>query len=224
MIIYFDLEAVPPNKEDPLVRHVVEKGDEDYRKLALHSSYAQILCIALVFEENREIVRREMLGYDRATRRFTLDQREILQSFWSLLSRFDVRYDLLVGFNILDYDLHLIATQSVIHQVRPSQEISFARFRSAPIYDLMWLYTLWRNRISMDEVARVLGLESSKNGGVCGATVYDHYLADNHAEVARYCLADVLLCREIYYRMKFMGCAAAAGVRPAPTCSEVETV
>jgi len=99
MICYIDLEAVPPNQDDPLVRHVVVKGEEDYRKLALHSSYAQILCIALVFEENREIVRREVLGYDRATRRFTLDQRAILQAFWSLLSRFDVRHDLLVGFN-----------------------------------------------------------------------------------------------------------------------------
>jgi len=112
----------------------------------------------------------------------------------------------------------------VVHQVRPSQEISFARFRSAPVYDLMWSFTLWRNRITMDEVARVLGLESSKNGGVCGANVFDHYVAGNHAEIARYCLADVLLCREIYYRMKFLGCASAGRVRTTPARSEVETV
>ena len=60
-----------------------------------------------------------------------------------------------------------------------------------------------RKSVSLDRLARVLGLESSKARGIDGARVYDKFCEGCHGEIADYCMRDVELVREIYYRMVF---------------------
>lgn len=54
-----------------------------------------------------------------------------------------------------------------------------------------------RKHISLDELARVLKLESSKSAEMNGSRVYDHFYADCHEEIADYCLKDVELTRDL---------------------------
>ncbi len=62
----------------------------------------------------------------------------------------------------------------------------------------------WQRRsISLDELARVLGLETSKQEGMDGSRVYEKFCAGCHDEIARYCMRDVELVRQIYYRLVF---------------------
>jgi predicted PolB exonuclease-like 3'-5' exonuclease len=42
--------------------------------------------------------------------------------------------------------------------------------------------------------------------GIDGSRVYEFYMKNRHVEIADYCLRDVLLTREIYYRMQFEEC------------------
>jgi predicted PolB exonuclease-like 3'-5' exonuclease len=62
-----------------------------------------------------------------------------------------------------------------------------------------------RKFVSLDRLARVLGLESSKSQDIDGGRVYDKFCAGCHQEIADYCMRDVALVREIYYRMCFAG-------------------
>jgi hypothetical protein len=207
--IYLDAETLPPERDDPLIQHIVAKDDEEeYRKLALSSQYARILCVGMIIEEDGRILRQGVLGRDKNSNNFHLDSAKTLRSFWSLLRQFNTRQDLLVGFNLLDFDLHLITTQSVIRKIKPSIEIPFARYRCQPVYDLMWQFTHWKSRISLDEVAKVLGLNSSKSDGVNGSRVYDLFHQGRHKEIEDYCMRDVILNREIYCRSKFLEQAA----------------
>jgi hypothetical protein len=112
-----------------------------------------------------------------------------------------------VGFNILDFDLLFICQRSIIKQVKPSLNICFARFRSRPIYDVMWEFTHWRRCISLNNMARAFGLESLKGREIDGSRVYEYFLVERHQEIADYCLRDVELTRQIYYRMQFIECA-----------------
>jgi 3'-5' exonuclease len=115
-----------------------------------------------------------------------------------------------IGHNIYDFDLLFLYKRSVVHRVRPYVTLSFARYRSQPIYDTMREWEKWgRSMVSLDNLARALGLESSKAGGITGATVYDHYCAGEHIAIADYCMRDVELTRNIYYRMCFEECAVA---------------
>lgn len=48
-----------------------------------------------------------------------------------------------------------------------------------------------------------MGLKSSKGKGIDGSLVYDRFCEGCHSEIADYCMRDVELVREIYYRMIF---------------------
>jgi len=203
--VFLDIETLPPERDDPLLKERAAQSDEEeYRRLALDGRYGRLLCIGLIIEENSLITRRGVLGRDRATGKFHLDEVKMLRSFWKLIGGFDPRRDLLVGFNLLDFDLDFLCTRSVVRRVKPPFNVCFARFRSSPVYDVMWEFTHWRKKISLDEASKVLGLESSKQDGVNGSKVYDLFLADRHEEIADYCMRDVELTRAVYYRLNFI--------------------
>ena len=43
--------------------------------------------------------------------------------------------DRIVGHNIYDFDLKFILKRSVFHGIRPTVDLSFARYRNQPIFD-----------------------------------------------------------------------------------------
>jgi hypothetical protein len=206
MKVYLDCETLPPDKTDPLVRdRVAQLSEDEYRKLALNSQWCRLLCIGLIVEnDDGQIIHRGVLGRDRSTMRFHLDERRLLRSYWNFLKDFDERKDLLVGFNLLDYDLVVIVQHSILRNVKPTFEVSFARFRARPIFDVMWQFSFWRHRISLDEMAKVMGLPSSKKDGIDGSRVYDLFLEGRHQEICDYCLADCELTRSLYQRINFL--------------------
>ena len=204
--VFLDLECIPPDKNDPVHQEKLAScTEEEYRGLALRGEYAQILCIGLIVEDtDGRIIHRGVLGRDRETMKFHLDEARTLRAFWRLLRNFNPRSDLLVGFNILDYDLVVLKQRSIRHQIRPTCCIPFARYRAQPVFDVMWEFAAWRHRISLDELARAMGMTSSKQNGVDGSKVYDLFLEGRHQEIADYCLADVELTRLLFRKINFM--------------------
>ena len=203
--VFLDAETLPPDESDPLPGdESASRTEEEFRQLALNPQFGKILCIGLIVERDGEVVTRGVLGRDRATGRFHLDEARILRAFWKLVRDFDERRDLLIGFNVLDFDLHFICTRSVIRRVRPSIDVCFARYRQRPVFDCMWAFTHWRHRISLDNLAKVLGLESPKQDGVDGSRVYDLFVEGRHQEIADYVMRDCACTRAIYRRLNFL--------------------
>jgi 3'-5' exonuclease len=221
--VYLDIETVPPDRDEPVLRDLIaQKSDADFRKLSLDARYGRVLCIGLIVEGGGgETLHRGVLGRDRETGMFHCDEGRTLRAFWRLLAGFDPRCDMLIGWNLFDFDMHWLMTRSVIKSVRPSFDVSFARYRSRPMFDLMWEFSHWRTRCSLDETAQVLNLRSPKADGVDGSKVYDLFLAGEHARIADYCLGDVECARAIYRRLTWAdegagssppaGAAAASG-------------
>ena len=96
-----------------------------------------MLCVGLIVEDGGEVLHRGVLGRERATGRFHLDEARTLRAFWKLMADFDARRDVIIGHNVMDFDLPFFYKRSPVHQVRPSVFVSFARYRSAPVYDTM---------------------------------------------------------------------------------------
>ena len=202
--VYLDAETLPPDPSDPAAGELLNSlTDEEFRQLSLNPQYGRVLCIGVIVERDNQISQRGVLGRCRETGRFHLDEGRTLRSFWNLLRGFDPRRDLLIGFNLLDFDLHFICTRSVIRRVKPSLSVCFARYRAAPVFDCMWEFTHWRHRIKLDDLARVLGLESPKQDGVDGSRVYDLFVEGRHQEIADYCMRDCECARAIYRRLNF---------------------
>lgn len=71
------------------------------------------------------------------------------------------------------------------------------------------------SKISLDRLARVLNLKSSKDAGVDGSRIWELFAAGEHRVIHDYCLRDVELTRAIYRRMVFAEERSAVGVQSA---------
>jgi hypothetical protein len=229
--IFLDVESVPPPEEwrslikPEVVRKLCRKSsiqlpgqialeqegnnectDEQFRLLALHAEYGRVLCIGLIVEHDQHIIHCGVLGRERKSGRFHLDERRTLRAFWKLLDDFNVARDLIIGHNVMDFDLPFLYKRSRINRIHPSTLFSFARYRSAPIYDTMREWAHWNPHaahISLTELAEILKVGMTKTEGMEGSRIYDEFLAGNHDRIAEYCVQDVQMARAIFYRMVF---------------------
>lgn len=192
-ICFFDIETIPTEQS---LRHsglleaqALPTDAEILKKLSLSGATARILCLAYAVEPEADSPVQVLHG----------SEAEILRGFWELAAD----CDLFVGHNILDFDLRFIYQRSVIHQIKPSCEISFARFRNNPVYDTMQEWSKWgREHISLDLLARALGIPSPKEC-LDGSKVYPYYCAGRLPEICEYCKCDVDTVRQVYRRLTF---------------------
>ena len=209
MRVFLDIETLPPDQNaTAAISSLESRSDEEFRDLALSGDWGRVLTIGVVVEKDGVELHRGLLGRERQTMMFHLDEARTLRAFWKLLKGFNTKRDLVVGHNIFDFDLLFLYKRSIIQRVRPSVSLSFTRYRSQPIFDTMHEWEKWRwsrKHISLDELAGILGLESSKQDGMDGSKVYDKFCAGCHGEIAEYCMRDVELTRQVYYRMIFEG-------------------
>lgn len=125
---------------------------------------------------------------------------KMLQDFWALARE----ATLFIGHNIMEFDLRFIYKRSWIHQVKPSRDLSFARYRSEPIFDTIKEWEKWSSQgTSLHKLSIALGLVSPKEEGLDGSKVYDYYLAGRQEEIIKYCKRDVEATREIYRKITF---------------------
>lgn len=186
---------------------VCDCDEEAYRRLALTGEYGRVLTIGVIVEVDGRVTQSGCLGRDRETRSFHLQERRTLRAWWQLLKPFRAATDLIVTFNGISFDLPFLYKRSIINRVQPTVSLSFARYRSRPIFDVMHEWHKWdaRKFISLDELARLLGFKSPKEKGIDGSRVYDKFCegAHTHEDLAAYCMDDVRVMRQCWYRMMF---------------------
>jgi 3'-5' exonuclease len=208
-VVTIDIETLPSQEpvEDGGRKNVPSAGEGDART-ALNGDFGRILCIGYYDEKHGGAFTKGVIGWNENLQRFACDERALLVEFWEMLRGFSPNYDRIVGHNIFDFDLKFIYKRSVVHGVRPTVELSFARYRSRPIFDTMHEWERWSfgSRIKLDRLARVLSLESSKSDGVDGSHVCELFEQGQHRALRDYCLRDVELTRAIYRRMNFADC------------------
>lgn len=193
--LFFDIETLPsPVELEPTLNdlYATKPGrsrtfDEYLRGTSLSGNWGRILCIGVAINDADVEV-------------FTGTEPEILEKFWSLAAD----ATLIVGHNILEFDLPFIGKRSVVNGVKPSRQFSMERYQSETIFDTMRQWDHWgsTHSTSLHQLALVLGFESSKQG-IDGSQVYDFYQAGKVQEIYDYCARDVDVTRKVYKRMTF---------------------
>jgi predicted PolB exonuclease-like 3'-5' exonuclease len=192
-ICYLDIETVPTDRslEDSGLLQAQMQLDEAelIKKLSLSAMTAKIICLCYAIEPPTDSEVQVLEG----------DEIEILKNFWQLAAD----CDLFVGHNILDFDLRFIYQRSIIHQIKPSRDLPFGRFRNAPIFDTMHEWSKWgREHASLDLLSKTLSLRSPKET-LDGSKVYPYYRAGKIADIINYCRCDVDSVRQVYRRLTF---------------------
>jgi hypothetical protein len=128
--IFVDIETLPPDKGSSAASVQEEIGscsDEEFRRLALDGDYGRVLTVGVIVEHDGQVIHRGLLGRERQTMLFHLDEARTLRGFWRLLRGFNVSRDLVVGHNLFDFDLPFLYKRSIIQRVRPTVELPFTR-------------------------------------------------------------------------------------------------
>ncbi|MEI8143463.1 MAG: ribonuclease H-like domain-containing protein [Candidatus Berkelbacteria bacterium] len=205
MKLFLDIETLPaPGEKMDIIKSLWEmarkknksplkKGDNDfetfYRNTSFQGEFGRILCIAYAKD-------------DKPTEVLFGDEKEMLQKFWEI-AKDATRF---IGHNVMEFDLRFIYKRSIIHGVKPSRDLSFARYRSDPIYDTMKEWEKWGAQgASLHKLSIALGVTSPKEEGIDGSKVYDYFLAGKSEDIYKYCKRDVEATRNVYNKMNFLG-------------------
>jgi len=198
--LFLDIETLPADESKHTVLKTIyedkkakgKKVDESFESFVIQSSldgsFGRIFCIGVAVDNE-------------SVSCLTGSEAEIIKNFWEMAK--DV--NIFIGHNIFDFDLRFIYQRSIILGVEPTQNLSFQRYRNNPIFDTMYEWSKWNlsDKISLDKLARALGLKSSKEDGMKGSLVYDYFKTGKYQEIYNYCKADVEVTRTIYKKMNF---------------------
>jgi predicted PolB exonuclease-like 3'-5' exonuclease len=196
--LFFDIETVPCNTEEREVfLEILKKRaknaelDEEtlFEQTALEGTFGRLCCIGYIKEDGK-VEKGVLRG----------SEKEILTKFWEVaqgVNRF-------IGHNIWEFDLPFIYKRSIINGIKPRYDISFARYRNMPIFDTLQEWELWGygSKQKLDTLAKVLKLPTSKDL-MDGSEVWKYYQDGRIDEICTYCMKDVELTRQVYYKMTF---------------------
>jgi 3'-5' exonuclease len=195
--LFLDIETIPAHEDShEILREIYRKKksifEKDFERYLLQTSFdggfGRIACISYAINDD-------------SVKTLSGEERKLLQDFWEIAKSID----LFVGFNVIDFDLRFIYQRSVVLGVKPTIELSFARYRNNPIYDIMHEWKKWNMSasISLDTLSKILSLPTSKGGAIEGKDVAKAFKDGRIKEICEYCEKDVELTRKIYKKMTF---------------------
>ncbi len=131
------------------------------------------------------------------------DEAQALRDFLQLMSGFEADCDLIVGHNILGFDLPFIFQRCLVNNIPVTPFVDLSEYNVQGAFDTMrrWGFGDRRAGPSLDDIAWAFGLQSSKTEEVEGSKVFELYQAGKLAEIREYNLNDVRLTRKVYERM-----------------------
>lgn len=214
--LFLDIETLPAGPEDYAKLQILhakrEKKKEkdkqiDFEQYLLGTSFdgafGRILCIAYAVDDGpTEVLSAEKNG-----------EKVMLREFWEIVSAiskkpYNTQYPdygvMFIGHNVMDFDLRFIFQRSIIHGVKPPFDISFARYRSYPIYDTMKEWVKWANAmVGLEALCLALGVPTPKDG-IDGSEVWNYYQKGKVQDILEYCKRDVEATRGVYRKMNFI--------------------
>jgi len=132
------------------------------------------------------------------------DEKWIIDTFWKILDKYSDAD--LISFNGRGFDAPFLMHRSAIFGIRPSRNImDGTRFNYSQHIDLLDELTFYSTssygatrRFNFDFYTRAFGIHSPKSEGLDGSKVAEFYKEGKIAEIAEYCLRDVVATWELF--------------------------
>ena len=123
---------------------------------------------------------------------------EILSQFWDVVKS----YDQFITFNGRGFDCPFLLVRSAVNRIKPTRDLMPNRYNGAHIdlLDQLTFFGASRRKFSLDLWCRTFGIKSPKSDGITGYEVKDLFASGRYAEIARYCLGDLIATKELFAR------------------------
>jgi 3'-5' exonuclease len=181
-----DLKAMWVEKKGEAA--VEEQAESKWLKTSFDGAYGQICCICIY-------VNGEYISFVGA-------EFEILANFWDRVDQIlNNRIPFFIAHNA-KFDLPFLFHRSVINGVQPAKGFNPHGRNGQGHYCTMESWSGFNNRIGLDRLAEVLGIDG-KMEGMSGADVWPEYQKGNIARIAKYCKNDVEVTKNVYEKLNF---------------------
>jgi DNA polymerase elongation subunit (family B) len=178
--------------------------DPTDEKGALDAMSGRVVCIGLLIDDQKAITEITLVGED---------EHRLITEFWRTVAPGDV----LVGHNVLDFDLRFLRQRGWILGIQPSRTIDTRRYYTRDVVDTLQLWTEWsgnKRGVSLNALGKVLGC-GEKTGK--GANVAKMWAERDIDGIKSYCQEDVRLTYRVYCRLTYQETREIpSGVQPAP--------
>ncbi len=170
-------------------------------KAGIYAEFSKVICISIGY-----------LTQDLKTLRvksfYHKNERSLLNCFVELINKFyfDKTESAFCGHNIREFDIPFLCRRMLKHRITIPTILNLTHtkpWESKHIIDTLalWRFGDYKNYISLDLLANVLAIESSKTD-ISGADVHEvYYKQKNIARIRDYCEMDVLTTSKIYLRL-----------------------
>lgn len=170
-------------------------------RAGIYSEFGKIVCIGVGF-----------FYFDKAEEKFRItsisgNEAEILKKFFNVLQSFQgERQKFLCGHNIKEFDIPFICRRALILDVKlPAMLSNLQNVKpwESPLLDTLqlWRFGDYKNYVSLNLLAHVLKIQSSKND-IDGADVARVFYQEKNLErIISYCKRDVITTARIFRKL-----------------------
>lgn len=207
---YKDYESVPEasksfweRKASFLSRNEDDTAESLYQRAGIYAEFGKIICISVGFLNTAEGGERQL----RIKSFYGTEEIEVLEGFVKLLNTYyDDNTHLLCAHNGKEFDFPYLARRILINglELPTLLDISGKKPWEVAHLDtmLMWKFGDFKNYTSLDLLASVFEIESSK-GDIDGSDVARVYWNDEDlGRIVRYCQKDVLTIVQLILKFK----------------------
>ena len=203
-LLYFDIETLPDEKRSELWQikreKLISEGKEKECHAALWPEFCKIIALGWALDDsppNSLVAGLE--SKNRQGEMVFVTEEVILNAFWRLVHPANKKPPILVGFNILSFDLPVIFVRSALLSVRPSRLLDRKSWGKDCI-DLFDTRKYASGGGKLKELAQYYAFDVPAQE-MDGSQVEKVY-AENPSQISAYVESDIAVTRQLYHFYK----------------------
>jgi DNA polymerase elongation subunit (family B) len=173
-----------------------------HQRAGIYAEFGKIICIAvgkIIATEAGEPALKTKAYYGH-------DEHAVLTEFKTMLERLDPASTKLCAHNGKEFDFPYLSRRMLVNSMPLPALLNLSGRKSWEVPHLdtleMWKFGDYKHYTSLDLLAAIFNIPSSKNG-MDGSQVNAVYYKDNDLErIKKYCISDVVVLAQLYLRLK----------------------
>ena len=175
--------------------------EEQYNKAGIYAEFAKVVCIGLGYYNNNKLRLKAISGENEA---------ELLTQFSELLNtHFNSNTHVLCAHNGKEFDFPFLCRRYLINNIALPKLLQIQGLKPWEVKHIdtmdLWKFGDVKNYTSLNLLAHVLGIPSTKDemdGSMVGKTFYEE---KNLEKIEKYCKKDVVTLARVYSRFAGLG-------------------